>query len=73
MYELVLNGLDIQERTPELDNSLVVRRGDEFKLVFGLALQQCEDCFSVLDVLGDFFLKAVSKLYCMTVAKCFVL
>jgi hypothetical protein len=42
--------LHIQQRTPKLDKLLVVPRSDELKLVFGFALQVCEDGLAILDV-----------------------
>jgi len=37
--ELGLNGLHIEKGTPELDDVLIVGRGDQFKLVFRFAFQ----------------------------------
>jgi hypothetical protein len=48
--ELDLNLVHSQQRTPELDNVLIVRRGDQFKLVPGFAFEQSEDRFPVFDV-----------------------
>ncbi len=40
--ELRQNGLHRQQRTPELDDLFIVGRGDQFKLVLGLAFEQSD-------------------------------
>ena len=50
LVELRLNSLHRQQRTPELDDVLIVGRGDQCKLVLGFALQHRENRFAELDV-----------------------
>jgi hypothetical protein len=39
LTELGLNGLHVEQGTPELDDVLIVGRGDPFKLVLSLAFE----------------------------------
>ena len=54
--ELGLNGLHVEKGAPKLDQVLIMRRGEDFKLAFCFALQHRENRFAELDVVFDFFL-----------------
>jgi hypothetical protein len=55
--ELRLNGLHVEKGTPKLDDMLIVSRGDQFKLVLGLALQHRQNRFTELDIILDLLLE----------------
>ena len=59
--ELRLNGLHVEQGTPELDDVLIVGRGDQFKLTLGLALQHRQNRFAELDVAFDFLPEGTSE------------
>ncbi|MGO4880300.1 MAG: hypothetical protein ACLP59_05700 [Bryobacteraceae bacterium] len=47
--EFGLNGVHVEKGTPKLDDLFIVGRGDQFKLVLGLAFEQSENGFPVLN------------------------
>jgi hypothetical protein len=51
----------MQQCTPQFNNLFRVSRGDNRKLLFGLALQHSEDRFAKFDVIGGFFLERSSE------------